>query len=259
MKRIRIGNDIVVRWKVSRMGHPENFQDKAPEVMLIDSFGKQAEVEYEINSNVVTILFKGKNQEKIGTYCAKLVENRGADNMFTIDKCDIFALVSTNSQECCCDAEAATGTVYVDTESNLVVPTNGIDGVGIAKIEQTEYSTESAGENRIKITLTNGTEKFFSIYNGEKGERGERGLQGERGERGERGEQGLRGERGERGEQGVAGVDGKNGVDGSVIFPSVHVDGAGYLVVDIPDEAGDSNNLSIDKDGYLCVEYPDIQ
>ena len=61
----------------------------------------------------------------------------------------------------------------------------------------------------------------------------------------------------EKGEPGRDGVDGRDGHDGSFLFPTVRVDSAGFLVVDIPDSIEESG-LSIDDDGYLCVRYPDI-
>lgn len=48
----------------------------------------------------------------------------------------------------------------------------GKDGVGIKSIEQTVTSTESGGENKIEITLTNDQKEEFTVRNGEKGDPG---------------------------------------------------------------------------------------
>lgn len=53
------------------------------------------------------------------------------------------------------------------------------------------------------------------------------------------------------------GIDGKDGVDGSILYPSMRVDAAGYLVVDVPDES-EGTNMSLDGEGYLCVNFPDL-
>lgn len=60
------------------------------------------------------------------------------------------------------------------------------------------------------------------------------------------------------GKDGDPGAPGKDGADGSILYPSVSIDAAGYLVAEIPDEA-EGTNLSLDADGYLCVDFPDIK
>ena len=64
--------------------------------------------------------------------------------------------------------------------------------------------------------------------------------------------------KGEKGDKGDPGKDGKDGADGSILYPSVSIDAAGYLVAEIPDEA-EGTNFSLDADGYLCVDFPDIK
>jgi hypothetical protein len=52
---------------------------------------------------------------------------------------------------------------------------DGVDGVGIASIEQTTTSTADDGDNIITVTLTNGQTATFTIQNGSKGSTGTRG------------------------------------------------------------------------------------
>lgn len=52
------------------------------------------------------------------------------------------------------------------------------DGVGIASIEQTDYSDVDGGTNRFVITLSDGTTSTFEIKNGSKGETGPQGDSG---------------------------------------------------------------------------------
>lgn len=57
----------------------------------------------------------------------------------------------------------------------------GDTGLGIASIE-TVQSTASGEANKVTISLTDGTSKEFSVYNGERGPQGEQGPKGEKGE-----------------------------------------------------------------------------
>lgn len=120
---------------------------------------------------------------------------------------------------------------------------------------------ELTSGNSEKITIPEITLQLLgNIIKGERGERGEqgeRGLQGERGERGlqglqgEQGIQGIQGERGERGEQG------ERGADGSILYPTMHVDANGFLVCDVPEAANDIN-FKLDEGGFLCVNLPEV-
>ena len=65
-------------------------------------------------------------------------------------------------------------------EGNVQVKT-GMDGVGIASVEQKVASNESNGENIVAITLTDGSVHEITIRNGQRGGVGEPGPQGEPG------------------------------------------------------------------------------
>lgn len=103
----------------------------------------------------------------------------------------------------------------------------GAAGPGIASVEQTKTSSADNGENEVTVTLTDGTQSVFKVYNGSKGNKGEigpegpqgapgpQGIQGPKGDAGPQGPAGPEGPAGETGEigpAGPAGADGKNGV-----------------------------------------------
>ena len=58
----------------------------------------------------------------------------------------------------------------------------GETGTSITKVEQTTTSTESGGTNAITVTLSDGTQQTFNIWNGGQGGKGDKGEKGETGE-----------------------------------------------------------------------------
>lgn len=60
-----------------------------------------------------------------------------------------------------------------------------------------------------------------------------------------------------KGKDGIDGNDGMNGADGTVLWPSIRIDSAGMLVLDLPGET-EGNVLSLDSDGYLCLDLTDL-
>ena len=49
---------------------------------------------------------------------------------------------------------------------------------------------------------------------------------------------------------------GEKGDTGTVVFPTLHINTAGELIIEIGENEPDPK-FDIDKDGYLCVNYPD--
>ena len=73
---------------------------------------------------------------------------------------------------------------------------------------------------------------------------------------GPQGIQGPQGVAGEKGDKGDKGDKGEKGDTGTVVFPTLHINTAGELIVEIGENEPDPK-FDIDKDGYLCVNYPD--
>lgn len=71
--------------------------------------------------------------------------------------------------------------MFGENGGNAVPGEPGAPGVGISRIEQTTTSTADKGENVITITLTNGEQYTFSVFNGSKGSKGEDGYTPQKG------------------------------------------------------------------------------
>ena len=117
MVRIRIGNDIPIRWAVTRCGVPEDFAGKSLKLYMRTAYSETEVTDFAVNGNVLSWTFPGAAQKATGTYTFTLVENEGLDDMATVDACDALKLVA-----CTCSAECAES---VEVASDIDVPANG--------------------------------------------------------------------------------------------------------------------------------------
>lgn len=92
MKKIRIGNDILIRWTINREDKPEVFPSSTA-IYLEDENRKKVTAEVSLSDNVATILYRGKNQCNTGIYRLLLIENGGMDGMVSLDHSPAFELV----------------------------------------------------------------------------------------------------------------------------------------------------------------------
>lgn len=121
-KRIRIQNDILIKWRIYRYGNEENLTDKKVTLKLFDQSGVAAPITYYFVGNTAIITFEGRNQSKLGDYTLFLSENAGEVGMTTIDKCNAFTLVRHSEQEggsCCGDMVSVE---HVELSSDIDVP-----------------------------------------------------------------------------------------------------------------------------------------
>ena len=199
MKRIRIGNDINIKWTITRLGQAEDFTGKKLSVSLLEPFSNsKANIIYSINGNVIDIIFLGKNQKKVGVYTLKLVENEGELNMSTIDHCDAFNLVG---KSCMADGSDSCSNLEVNSielGSDLALPTNG----------------ESAYQIALKTGFEGTEEEWIASLKGQKGDIGEKGAKGDKGDTGPIGPQGVKGDKGDKGDRGQQGIQGLEGPQG---------------------------------------------
>ena len=111
-KRIRQGNDIVIRWAVTRAGQKEDFTDKTVTVKLNAADGTCVPIEYEAADGLITVRYYGKDQAKTGLYSLTLIENDGERMMGTIDVPNVFRIVvpqcvpmKDEDSTACCDVD----------------------------------------------------------------------------------------------------------------------------------------------------------
>ena len=105
MERIRIGNDIELRWKIyttdaEGVSSPYDLTGKALEVSLFNAFADgEVPLDFTTKENEITAIYRGKDQKVTGRYSIILRENNGADGMKTVDEHDAFELVCRTMDE----------------------------------------------------------------------------------------------------------------------------------------------------------------
>ena len=112
MKDIRIGNDILVTWELSRNGEIFSLEGKAVSVYLKSAFERTKLTDFTVSGNIVFWTFFGKDQKRNGIYSLELVINEGSNGMITTDACDFVRLVS-----CSCKLQGGEDAPNVETES----------------------------------------------------------------------------------------------------------------------------------------------
>lgn len=128
MKKIRIGNDIPIKWTINRDGQPEDFSGKTIK-LLMRSMSEEGEItDYKVDGNVISWTFFGKDQTKATAYTFTLIENEGQEGMFTIDACRVLQLVECSDQADNDDSdinveETTDGTIgEVTADSEIQIP-----------------------------------------------------------------------------------------------------------------------------------------
>lgn len=94
METRRIGNDLIIEWTLQDgSGQPYIVEGKDIEIYLNVGTVEQRATELSIHDNVVCFVFYGKDQNRVGHYGLKLIENNGGIRMVTYDIRDVFNLV----------------------------------------------------------------------------------------------------------------------------------------------------------------------
>jgi len=131
MKRVRIGNDICIRWSIyTKEGLPYDLFGKNLRLFLNSAMGDSVPIyDFTTEGNVVVWTYKGKKQKRTGNYTLTLVENFDADDMHTVDSCVAFRLDPTTTPNTsgvgCSNVEIST--VELHSELAVSYPTYGVD------------------------------------------------------------------------------------------------------------------------------------
>ena len=144
MKDIRIGNDILVTWELSRNGEIFSLEDKAVSVYLKSAFERTKLKDFVVSGNIVIWTFFGKDQKRKGVYSLELVINEDSKGMITTDACDFVNLVA-----CSCNVDGSDDnnvtTETISLESNI----NAIEGTSITVDTYLSETSENPVQNKV--------------------------------------------------------------------------------------------------------------
>ena len=94
MKKIRLGNDVIVRWSIYDRENPYILEGRNLSVELqIGANVKKSITDYNISGNIIVFCYPGREQKFAGAAVLKLVENAGQKDMRTLDVRNAFVLV----------------------------------------------------------------------------------------------------------------------------------------------------------------------
>lgn len=140
MDKIRLGNDIEMRWSIfTRDGDnrvPYDLEGRALTLSVVNRKG-ESEIEFFAEGNIVTGVFRGRDQKILGKHGVILRENNGADGMRTVDACDAFELVACSCEE----ALGSPGTIqlfHLTFDTTIGAITGTIDPILNYEAEQAE-------------------------------------------------------------------------------------------------------------------------
>ena len=140
MEKIRLGNDIEMRWSIfTRDGDnrvPYDLEGRSLTLSVVNRKG-ESEIEFFAEGNIVTGVFRGRDQKILGKHGVILRENNGADGMLTVDACDAFELVACSCEE----ALGSPGTIqlfHLTFDTTIGAITGTIDPILNYEAEQAE-------------------------------------------------------------------------------------------------------------------------
>lgn len=128
----KIGNDLQIKWRVTRNGAPENFKGKALSLYILNRYEKLMITEYIVDGNTLNFVYPGKKQKHTGEHGLLLIENDGSDGMYTIDLAGAFCLTRNSCCEC----------LGIELHCDIAIPANGYSAYEIAVLHGYEGTEE---------------------------------------------------------------------------------------------------------------------
>ena len=139
MKKIRIGNDIVIKWRITINGEEVNLEGLDLSLYISTTYQPRKAIAFAVAGNEITATFKGSEQKVTGVYRLTLYRNEGENAQSILDACDAFELVSCS----CLTVDAAFGGAEVELPiADLGVGIPGLSAYEIAVAEGYEGTQE---------------------------------------------------------------------------------------------------------------------
>ena len=130
MMKIRIGNNVSIRWQVTTNGEVTPLSGRNLALMLSIGSLQPFPLDFSvIDTNVIAATYHGIDQRYVGVYSLTLWEDYGTEAQSVVDHCDAFELVP-----CSCDEESADdlSDSSIEVTSNLVIGIAGLSAYEVA-------------------------------------------------------------------------------------------------------------------------------
>lgn len=130
MMKIRIGNNVSIRWQVTTNGEVTPLSGRNLALMLSIGSLQPFPLDFSvIDTNVIAATYHGIDQRYVGVYSLTLWEDYGTEEQSVVDHCDAFELVP-----CSCDEESADdlSDSSIEVTSNLVIGIAGLSAYEVA-------------------------------------------------------------------------------------------------------------------------------
>lgn len=106
MRKIRIGKDIEVRWRILTNGAVAPLEGRDLRLEIVDFYDRM-EHKFRIEGgNKVVFVFAGSEQRHLGRHSFTLWENWGKEGQTVVDSCDGIELVPTTCREVSCGLDS---------------------------------------------------------------------------------------------------------------------------------------------------------
>lgn len=97
MRRIKINNDITVKWTITTNGAAESLEGRNLSIILRNYISKYIINEYSISGNTITFVYPATAQRALGEYIVELIDT--TDGTRSVDMCNAFELVAHTEQQ----------------------------------------------------------------------------------------------------------------------------------------------------------------
>ena len=99
MKRIRIGKDIKIVWKILTNLKPLSLEEKDIRLVLTTPLGRKSDLPFHVSNDIVYSSYPGILQKETGVYKLTLWVNYGKPGQSVVDNSMAFKIVSSTCQE----------------------------------------------------------------------------------------------------------------------------------------------------------------
>ena len=153
MRRIKIYNDITVRWTITTNGAAESLEGRNLSIILRNYISKCIINEYSVSGNTITFVYPATAQRALGEYIVELIDT--TDGTRSVDMCNAFELVAHTEQQNGAD------------DSNFVT-----EPVELTSDMQFGYDGKSAYEVAVRNGFAGSETEWLASLKGDKGDAG---------------------------------------------------------------------------------------